>query len=412
MDTATEVLAKGRTSCDAIPHKRAESALVNPIPSRELKHTHTQALLVRCIGCAHKDTSQPSPDPVNWQRLVSAACSHWLGGLILEAAERHRWPVPELELQEARWQARQIRHNNLNIMQGLARIAAAIREQGVELLLLKGAALNLTLYDQPHLRPMSDLDLMMRPEKADRAAGVLEALGCRRGPGLVRDDFFPRFHYEVEYTTDDPEPVRIDLHVRPFRPMRYAQLIPGDAFWQRSRLVEVDGIGLRVPADEDQLVHLATHSACHGHSRLLWLYDIRRLVDSCGDHLDWDRVVHISKQWRLVLPVRQTVSNAERLWGPLCPDHVRRALDAEPVNWRDRLCLAQAPHDASHPVRHVAVNLLCTRGVRFRLAYLSRMLLPGRDHIGQVYHRRHPGWLLCGHLRRWLRATAFLRYTS
>jgi len=408
MDSTAPVLAKGRTSCDPEPHGHVGSALADPIPCGEVNRTHIQALLARCIGYAHKNTFQPSPGPVNWKRLVRTACSQWLGGLILEAAERHQWPVPELALQEARWQALQIRQSNLHMMQRLTPLAAAFQEQGVELLLLKGAALNLTLYDQPHLRPMSDLDLMVRPQDAGRAAGVLEAMGCRRGPGLVRDDFFPRFHYEVEYTTSDPKPVRIDLHVRPFRPMRYAQLLPQDAFWQDSRVVEFDGIGLRVPIDEDQLIHLATHSACHGHIRLLWLYDIRRLVDSCGDHLDWDRVVHMSKRWRLVLPVRETVSNVERLWGPLCPDHVRGALDAEPVNWRDRLCLAQAPHDACHPLRHVAVNLLCTRGTRFRLGYLSRMLLPGRDHIGQVYHRRHRGWLVCGHLRRWLHATASL----
>jgi hypothetical protein len=161
---------------------------------------------------------------------------------------------------------------------------------------------------------------------------------------------------------------------------------------------------VRVSADEEQFVHLATHSAVHGHSRLLWLYDLCRLLDSHGADLDWDRAVRLCRRLRLVLPVRDALHKLETLWGPLAPDSVREAMNAAHTGWRDGLCLAQAPHDATRPIRHVVVNLLCIRGIRFRLGYLLRVLLPERGHMAQVYHRRHRGWLLLAHIRRWLRA--------
>ena len=382
----------------------ASDSPVGPTAFDGLRRRRTRVLLARCMQAAHGPASDMGPETVDWPLLTRAGCTAWLGGLILAAAERNRWYVPPPQMRQLRWQARQIRQHNLRMMGCLSRIALALHDQGVKILLLKGAALNLTLYDAPELRPMSDLDLLVHPETVAEAATAMERLGYRRGPGLVRSDFFPRFHYEVEYQSDGPRPVSVDLHVRPFRPLRHAHTVPDDAFWRRSRRLDVGRAPVWVLGHEEQLVHLATHSAYHGHSRLLWLYDIRRLIDLNNSNFDWERTLRTCRELGLVLPVRTALRAMESLWGPICPDHIRQDLYDQPVDWRDRLCLAQAPHDANHSVRHVAVNLLCTQGLSFRLAYLSRVLFPDREHMGQVYCRRHWGWLLCAHVRRWWRA--------
>jgi hypothetical protein len=366
--------------------------------------SQTQVALAQCLPAAHQGAPGSEPHAAHWPVLIRTACQAGLGGLILAAAERNQWHVPPREMQQLRQHARRVRQNNVRLMRSLGQIALALQDVGVRVLLLKGAALNLTLYETPDQRPMSDLDLLVRPDEVAQAMSALERMGFRRGPGLVRGDFFPRFHYEVEYLSDGCHPVRVDLHVRPFRPLRHARTLPDDAFWSRARLLEAGGAPVWVLEPEEELVHLATHSAYHGHSRLLWLYDIRRLIDLNDNQLDWDQVVRTCQDLRLVLPARAALRKVEDLWGSTCPDEIRRALYKAPVKWRDRLCLAQAPHDANHPVRHVAVNLLCTPALRFRLAYLIRVLFPGGEHMGQTYPGRHRGWLFCAHLRRWWRA--------
>ncbi|MCH7841037.1 MAG: nucleotidyltransferase family protein [Planctomycetes bacterium] len=121
---------------------------------------------------------------------------------------------------------------NIRMMHLLERIAARFHEAGVPLMVLKGAALNLAIYDEPSDRPMDDIDLLVRPRDHDRAAVLLEQLGCLRGGHLVRDDFFPRFHYESDHTAGTIDPVKIDLHVRPLRPLRYSRLNPDEALWR------------------------------------------------------------------------------------------------------------------------------------------------------------------------------------
>ncbi len=373
------------------------------ILARLLRRAHTTAFELT----APDDRRFHDPDGGRFgasAAVVARACRLGLAGLVLDAVQRNDLPIDAAQRRCLERSARCVRHANLHLLDRLAAIAEAFNERGIEPILLKGAALNLTLYPHLALRPMSDLDLLIRPGEIDAAAATLEQLGYQRGPGLVRRDFFPRYHYEVEFSSTELSPVRVDLHVRPFRPMRYSQTVPEDFLWRRSRVLDLSGALVRVALDEEQFIQLAVHSACHGHERLIWLYDICRLIESGEGRLDWERVVALCRECRLVAPLRETLERMESLWGMMCPKEFRSALAAEPVGWRDRLCLAQTPHDAARPLRHVAVNLLCMLGIRFRLGYLAAMLVPDAEHLGQKYGRRHRGWVFAAHARRLLRA--------
>lgn len=292
---------------------------------------------------------------------------------------------------------------NLRMMHLLERIAGKFNEAGVPLMALKGAALNLTLYDRPDARPMGDLDLMIRPTDVDRAFALLEGLGGLRGEPHVTEGFFPRFHYETEYRLGTIHPVTIDLHVRPFRPLRYSRLVPPDALWDSAEAVPLGKATVLIPSAEEMLIHLTAHLAIHGSAKPMWLQDIKRWADARRTDINWDRLLAAVKQRRLALPVREAFQAVEREFGPVLPPEVSRRLGEIRVNWRDRLALRQAPRDADHPVAHVAVNVLCTPGLRFALGYLSAVLMPDIGHMGDWYYRRHWGWLPCAHLLRWVR---------
>ncbi len=291
---------------------------------------------------------------------------------------------------------------NHRMMGFLRRIASRFNDAGVPLMALKGAALNLVLFERPDDRPMSDLDLLIRIDDVERAFELLEAAGALRGEPLVREDFFPRYHYESEFVAGRIAPVRIDLHVRPFRPLRYARVIPESALWERADSVTFGGAYVLVPSSEEMLIHLAAHSAIHGNGRMLWLQDIRRWILARESQIDWDRFLETASRWRLIHAVREALRKTENELGPVLPDDVRDRLAGMRTGWRDRLALRQAPRDADHPVAHVAVNTICTPGPRFVLGYLRANLLPDRAHMADWYGHEHHGWLVCGHALRWL----------
>ena len=289
---------------------------------------------------------------------------------------------------------------NVRMMHCLERVAAKFNEAGVPLMVLKGAALNLTVHHRPDERPMGDLDVLVRPEDVGRAFRLLEQLGGLRGEPLVREDFFPRYHYEMEYTAGRIYPVKIDLHVRPFRPLRYSRLVPRDALWARAREVRMGAATVLVPAPEDMLIHLCAHVAIHGFSRSRWLDDIKRWADAWQGEIDWGQFVQTAVDWCLVLPVRQALRRVEERLGAVCPPDALRRLGKQRVGWRDRLALRQAPRDGQHPVAHVTANVLCTPGWRFVLGYLLAVAFPDRMHMAVWYGRAHRGWLVCAHALR------------
>lgn len=296
----------------------------------------------------------------------------------------------------------------------LETILGALWTARVPTMLLKGAALSLCrsatdsppglpLYDRPDLRPMTDVDLLVRPADAARAIEALESCGCRRGMALLNDDLFPEWYYELEFFGPSPQPLRIDLHARPLRPLPLARWMPEDALWAQSREARVGDTSVRVPGPEAMLIHLAAHAAFHGCRRLIWVYDLHRTLEQQSVSLNWDIVVSLARRWRLAAAVYSALQRCKELFESVTPDTALNAL-ARGGDWRQRLVLRTAPDDARSGLRQVMVNLLCTPGLRFRAGYLATVLRADRRHLGELYRHRHPGWVTCAQLYRAARA--------
>lgn len=340
-----------------------------------------------------------------WEHLLIHARDEGVCGLLIEAIRRDGVAVPPDVAAKLRAQVEHIAEANRSGLGHLMRVAGAFHEEGVNLMALKGAALVLGCYRDPGLRPMCDIDVLIRPEAADRADRLLERLGYRRGKHLVRKDFYPRFHYEAEYLGGMPEPVRFDVHVRPWRPLRYARLVPVDAFWKRASTAAAlhtthTGHNVTVPGDAEMFIHLLCHAAFHGATRLLWLLDVQRFAATRGRGLDWTRFVSLLRAWRLVHAARFALDRVESTLGRFVPDEVRDELAAERVSWRDRLALWQSPRDADSPWMHTLVDGVCTDGLAFRMGYLRAVLLPDASHLAEGYRSDHRGWVACAHARR------------
>ena len=338
-----------------------------------------------------------------WVSLADDAAQAGLAALLLDHATLNNLELPDACVRKLRGAAMTVtlRHNNM--MRELERLVSAFNRAAIPVMLLKGAALNLTVYERADQRPMSDLDLLVKPEHAHEALALLKEHGCESGYDLIRDDFFPRYHYEVELFTGGPRPVRIDLHARPFRPLRLARTMPTDALWHEANAMRIGEAEALIPRPELMLLHLAAHAAFHGCSRVLWLYDIRRLVDHYGASIDWTLVTRCASRWQLSSAVSCAIEQTEELLGSVCPSNVRAELRTHQANWQDRWTLAQAPRDADSPFMHVLCNVLCTPGVRLRTGYLMAHLFPGAKHLATMYPYRHRGWFLCAHIWRGIR---------
>jgi hypothetical protein len=174
---------------------------------------------------------------------------------------------------------------------------AALRQAGVETLTLKGMALANLVYAEPGLRPMADVDLLVRPEDRVTALATLRALGyVTQGEAADRHGESRSFAELVRQGS------RIDLHWHAARYLRFEGIVEVDhqALWSRARpLVTTEGRSLML-APEHLLLHLVLHLTLGSDfARVLWYADIDAVVRRFASELDWERLEQEAERWRI-----------------------------------------------------------------------------------------------------------------
>ncbi len=131
------------------------------------------------------------------------------------------------------------------------------------------------------MRPMGDLDLMVRPEGREGFVNLLHSLGYKEG--LLLPHIFNK------------DRVVIDLHTHAMdidRVPSYADLFPAGMgpVWANSVPWQEDYRWLRRPDDVDNVLLLSQHFMKHSFSKLIWLVDILRLIRE-NDVMFWTKLL-------------------------------------------------------------------------------------------------------------------------
>ena len=207
---------------------------------------------------------------------------------------------------------------------------AALRRARVDTLTLKGMALAHVVYAEPGLRPMADVDLLVRP--ADRAAALatLRDLGYQT-PGEAADQLGESRSFAELVRAG----TRIDLHWHAARYLRFEGIVEVDheGLWSRARpLVTADGRSL-MPAPEELLLHLVLHLTLGSDfARVLWYADIDAVVRRFEAELDWERLVNEADRWRVRTLTDWTLGVVARSFGTPVPPRLLDRLGR--ARWR------------------------------------------------------------------------------
>lgn len=161
------------------------------------------------------------------------------------------------------------------------------------LTLLKGIWLGHSLYPEPHLRPMRDVDVLVEPERVAEVERVMLELGYRPAGSADGPDY-REHHHTVPYR-HSRSGVWLEVHrglVSPRGPYGRDPLFRGDHVREQLRDAEFQGEPVRCLSNELQLAYLAAHWAgspevIGGAGAQLVLIDILGLAPV----VDWEAVV-------------------------------------------------------------------------------------------------------------------------
>jgi hypothetical protein len=291
-----------------------------------------------------------------------------------------------------------LRHNVL-LLDELARIAARFSAVGIETIILKGAALLLTVYPHPALRPMGDLDLLVREADVPRALNAAQDLGFGiLRPGVSEARLRTKHEIALARRLADGTPIYLEIHWR-FIPRE--SLVAGpfrepDQLWRESHPSEDRTIPARLLSAEDALVLGALHLQRHVYSRAIWFVDLAMILER--KRIDWDRVVEKAEIWRARGALHLALSGLRAICGVAAPKEVVsalhpgrfRAAGAEAIVCWSNAFGEQAAHGehALSPKRRYLLKLLLVRDTLGALAQAGRMLFPSQAWLRARYGLR------------------------
>jgi len=193
--------------------------------------------------------------------------------------------VPFAILEELRRQLHVVAHRNLKFDAELLRLLSQFDSSGIEVVIFKGPALAWAFYENPALREMGDLDLLVRPRDAMRAIDLLIGSGYQGASSLGMR--FYRKGCEARLLSAESG-VAVDLHWQ-LSPSYLCHGLDAEGLWARLTTVQIAGRAVPALANEDLLVFLCVHGAKHCWSSLQWLADLARLIGR--SKFDWDGLI-------------------------------------------------------------------------------------------------------------------------
>jgi len=236
------------------------------------------------------------PDAASVSGFIETAAEHrlrpLLSWLLRRSGEIGSWPEPvraslvATELTEAAievWRQRE-----------LNRVLQAFDDARIQAIVFKGAALALTAYPEPWLRPREDADILVRPADRESARAVLHTAGYEAAPQVTGD----LVKHQCLYWRHEQSGLRhdVDLHWKTVNPLPLADLVSADELLSSSESLLVDRTAVRVAGPLHALFVACLHRAAHHHgsSNLLWLYDIHLLCQ----RLDEGRITELKELTR------------------------------------------------------------------------------------------------------------------
>lgn len=192
-------------------------------------------------------------------------------------------------------------YKNSIIMHNSLKILDAFGENNIDCMLLKGAALIIAYYEESALRPMNDLDILVRREDAEKAFRFMEELGWHP---MDNKKFQTQFKRTNGIHMSNRNGFEIDLHWD----VIFQSCWKGSekSYWKNYETVEFKGRRLKILNPEMQIIHNTAHGLRWNEmSSIRWIPDVVLVIEKRRNDIDWDHLMDIIIDKKLVFTMKQ-----------------------------------------------------------------------------------------------------------
>ena len=231
-----------------------------------------------------------------WQELPAQAELHGMASLLWHHLQRANLAIP-LETERV-LHGLYLRQRALN--QAHTRVLletnALFESAGIQALLLKGLALAYQYYPDPALRPVSDIDFLLKQGDTLTALDLLADAGFRTVSSYTLSGQIPK-----ELTADSPpcEGIRIHVELHHYdpkgrSPIDFSRDNEFEGFDTSPHNLNIEGNTVYVPTPMDTLRYLSRHltrhlfgATAHKPLKLKWCADFISIIERETESIDW-----------------------------------------------------------------------------------------------------------------------------
>lgn len=347
----------------------------------------TEDLLVRCFakpnidqGTAEKIKETLSLD-LNWAYFFERARSEGVLSLVYKSLceiDDAESILPEGIMERLKSCYYTIAARNTLLYEKLNNILTSFNQARIEVIILKGMVLAETIYSDIALRPMYDIDILIRKEDFLSVEDRLKDLGYINSVSYPED--FHKDNMMVDVHWDLMNITRVKSRGKSYR-------IDMDKVWRNSVFIEIPGQKIRILSPEHCLMDLCLHLTLHhGLNGLIWFVDIARLIKHYKNEIDWNKFIEDSLRYKIYKPLYYTFYYVKNILGQEIPLFVLDKLKPKRQNLLEKKIFNLILSGASLENIRFFFTLSTMENFIDRFIFLKEIVLPSPKVLSARYN--------------------------
>ncbi|MEJ2684409.1 MAG: nucleotidyltransferase family protein, partial [Candidatus Sulfobium sp.] len=318
---------------------------------------------------------------LDWKFISEAAHSHNISPLLYYNLKglSNSSLIPATAMKDLKNVYHETTARNMFMYAELQTILDAFHSAGSEAIVLKGAALAGVVYPDIGLRPMLDIDLLVKEGELAVADKVMTGLDYSAVDSLYMENHF---------------------HLPPYRHVRKPAIVEihwhftGDSrsnvrkWWERAKAEDLMGYRILVPSPEDMLIHLSVHLFNHGYDNgfvLRGLCDIFEALRHYEAEIDWKLLQDEIREQGIEKQVHSILQLARKFYAPLDGSFIPINLDHADYRFLQVLEGSLFVDSGDAPINPHLLKSMMFDNFPKRITYLLSTIFPSRQQMAERY---------------------------
>ncbi len=280
-------------------------------------------LILRCLGAVDSEAATARLSQLStadWDELIRQSRKHSVTPLLYHRIKAID-PTPGIPA-EVMQQLRKIyllaAESSIKRHHEFSKWLRLIQNEGIQVVVLKGAALAELVYPNIALRPMFDVDLLIRIDDLWRIDEILSQAGFESDKVNLLSK---RHIHWVRHVVYMSKAIQMEFHPKIYE-------LPNLRPWANVAHAKIASVDTLVLGPDDLLLHACIHLLDHMYMRdisagyLIWWYDIAAILKFYQEKLNWDYVMGVVREHEIEAAIHSVLRATSEWAGSHVPAEV------------------------------------------------------------------------------------------